>query len=81
MSRYFTEDEILELLDLNEVQTREITESRWSMITETIIQYDKKFYRIEWERGLTESQEDTVFGQEAPEVFPIHEIHVEEQTQ
>lgn len=52
-------------------------EGRWSEFTTTVVKKDDKFYRITWQRGLTEYQENEFEDGEVPEVFPVHSVRVE----
>lgn len=50
---------------------------RWSEAMTTIVQAeDGKLYRINWDRGLTEAQEDEFQDGEVPEVFPVDSLKV-----
>lgn len=63
--------------DLSEHELRELQdwaiddiekgESRWSMRTQSIIIFEDKYYAIDWDRGLTECQEN-YFGNQPYEV-------------
>lgn len=76
-SRTFTESELESLVYESGVFTREIDEGRWSMFVETVVQADDgKFYLVNWQRGLTENQEDSFpFDGEFPEVFPVEGVY------
>lgn len=76
-SRFFTESELESLVYESDFFTREISEGRWSMSVETVVQADDgKFYLVNWERGLTENQEDSFpYDGEFPEVFPVEGVY------
>lgn len=46
----------------------------WREALESIIKIEDKYYRIEWERGLTECQDNEFYSQVAEEVRPIDEV-------
>jgi len=63
-----------ELVKRAEVHRIDCGERRWSETTISIVQKDGRFYRILWERGLTENQDDEFESGEVPEVFESIEI-------
>lgn len=46
---------------------------RWSQSIQSIVEFDGKFYAIDWERGLTENQEN-YFGDQPYEVIPVEKV-------
>lgn len=52
---------------------------RWTEYVETIVKTGEKYYSVNWERGLTESQEDLYpeDDEEVIEVFPEKVLRVE----
>lgn len=66
--RFFSEDEVKELIWESEVDQKIIDSSRWSMSMESIVKIDGKYYRVHWEQGATEYQENEYYEQEADEV-------------
>lgn len=76
-SRTFTESEMESLVYESGVFTRDIDQGKWSMFVETVVKADDgKFYLVNWQRGLTENQEDSfpLYG-ECPEVFPVEGVY------
>ncbi len=75
--RYFTSDEVQDLVFDNEVETIYGPNRRWTRTNQTIIKADDgKHYKLEWEEGLTENQEHEFYDQEAPEVEKIEKTVV-----
>ena len=66
--RFFSEDEVRELIWESEVDQKIIDSSRWSMSMESIVGIDGKYYRVYWEQGATEYQDNEYYEQEADEV-------------
>lgn len=61
------EGEISEILWNNEeVYVEEGEDRRWSKSMLTVVKIDEKLYAIEWEKGLTEMQEDEFYEQPYP---------------
>lgn len=59
-----TEEEISTLVyEYEEVYKEEGEESRWSRNILSVIDLNGKLYAIDWDRGLTESQENSFYGQ------------------
>jgi hypothetical protein len=69
--RHFTRDEVIDLTEGGGVQEEEIERLRWTMTMETIVKVDDKYYRIEWEQGLTEGQDNVYRAQDAEEVKQV----------
>jgi hypothetical protein len=68
-SRYFTEKEVKNLIWDCEVDRIEGENRRWSRRVTSIVEADDgKFYKINWEQGLTENQENDYNAGEYPEV-------------
>jgi len=63
-----------ELVERSEVHRIDCGERRWSETTISTVQKDGRFYRIVWERGLTENQDDEFEAGEVEEVFESVEI-------
>jgi hypothetical protein len=76
MKRKFTEEEVKELIYGWDVETITGEDRRWSRIDTVIVELDNKFYKLWYDRGLTESQEDTFEAQEADEVVQVEETVV-----
>jgi len=68
-----------ELVNRAEVHRIDCGERRWSETTISTVQKDGRFYRILWERGLTENQDDEFEASEVPEVFESIEIKAKAQ--
>jgi len=68
MKRVFTKEEVEEHVFLNDVHTYRGGSRRWSRTNETVVKVDGKFYKLYWEQGLTESQENYFEEQETEEV-------------
>lgn len=62
------------------VYEEELDETRWTMIMETVVKVDDKFYRVCWQRGLTELQENSFEDGDVPEVFPVINTLIREET-
>ena len=58
----------------NEVETTNGENRRWTRTNISIVKRDNKFYSVHWEEGLTESQENEYYDQEAPEVKQIEDV-------
>lgn len=69
MKRKFTELEVNNLVWENEVERTEGEDRRWSRTNTSIVDVDGKLYRLFWEEGLTENQDNGYSEQEAEEVF------------
>jgi len=74
MKRKFSEEEVEEWAYEGEFEEGE--QRRWVTSMVTIAEVDGKFYSLNWDRGLTESQEDYYPEQEADEVEQIEETIV-----
>lgn len=64
--RRFTEEEIDSLIDTHDIElpwdcfnVEMVDKSRWSIHYEGIFQLDDDYWKIQWQRGATEYQEDT----------------------
>jgi hypothetical protein len=67
--RYFTSQEVKELVWDNEIETTYGENRRWSRSASSIVEADDgKFYRVYWENGLTESQPNEFFNDTYDEV-------------
>lgn len=56
-------------------------ERRWSeYMSSVVLADDGKYYRINWDRGLTENQEHTFESGEVEEVFPVNSLRVQSET-
>lgn len=58
-----SENEIKNLLDLKTVHEEHGEDRRWSKSVLTVIEVDGECYAVEWEKGLTEMQEDMFYNQ------------------
>lgn len=75
---YLSEAEQRDLVYEAEVSTEGHGGRRWSESMTTVVRADDgKFYRINWERGLTENQDDDFESGDVPEVFSIDSVSVE----
>ncbi len=72
MKREFTRDEVEELV-MDSVEDIEGSDRRWSRTNTSIVEVADKFYKLYWEQGLTENQENEYESQEAPEVRLVEE--------
>ena len=70
----FTEDELGELVYEYSFITEYGDDRRWSKSAESIIKIEDKLFCIEWEKGLTENQEDGSYSQ--PYEVEAHEKEV-----
>ena len=60
----FTEEEIHDVVwDFPEVWEEEFEEHRWTKDVSTVVKVGECFVRIDWQRGLTESQENEYYEQ------------------
>lgn len=74
---YLSADEQEELVFSNDVTEQGFGGRRWSETMETVVLNDDgKFYRITWERGLTENQDNEFEDGDVPEVFPVQVLKV-----
>lgn len=67
-TKFFTEDEVKELIWESEVERNILDSSRWSMSMESFVEFEGKYYRVYWEQGSTEYQENEYYDQEATQV-------------
>lgn len=79
--RKFSEEELSRIpyedLDgIEVIDTIEGEHSRWTEHMTTIFRYENKLYALEWERGLTEYQENEFYNQpyEVKEVKKMVEV-------
>lgn len=71
-NRYFSEKEARSLIWDCEVDREEGGNRRWSRSVTSIVEADDgKLYAIDWEQGLTESQENEYYAGEYPEVQKV----------
>lgn len=68
MKRHFTAEELEEMIYSGDEERKYFDNRRWSRTVESIVEVDNKFYRVNWEEGLTESQENEFYDGEYPEV-------------
>ena len=61
--RHLTETEIKELVNEYEVETIDGDDNRWTRNVRTIVKVQDRFFAIDWQRGLTECQEDCYLDQ------------------
>jgi hypothetical protein len=71
MKRKFTKEEVQNLVWENAIETDYGENRRWSRTNITIVEFNKKFYELYWEEGLTEYQENEYEAQEADEMEQI----------
>lgn len=64
-------EDLSELICFYNVDEIEHGHSRWTAHMETIIEFHGKHYSIDWERGLTEYQEDEIYPQILQEVEKV----------
>lgn len=60
-----SEEEIERIIFDYSIDSEDIDESRWSMYTHSIVKLNNRTFRVEWERGLTECQ-DNYFNSQLP---------------
>lgn len=76
---YLTSEEQSDLVYSSaEIHRIDCGERRWSEAAISTVRKDNKLYRIVWDRGLTENQEDEFTDGEVPEVFEVHELKVKD---
>lgn len=65
------------------VKESQKSEGRWSAYMKSIVEHQGKFYEVDWERGLTENQEDYYpdEDQELVEVFPKEKVFCYRETE
>jgi len=70
-SRRLTSEEQEKLVYYSEVHSESNGSGRWTEYVDSVVRHDDgSFYRISWQRGLTENQEDEFYDGEVPVVFP-----------
>lgn len=70
------------LWESEQIDEDEHGSGRWTAYVSTVVRAkDGKFYRINWERGLTENQENIFEDGEVEEVFPVEHLIVNSSTQ
>lgn len=79
---YFSESEQQELVQEGKtIEEEGHGDRRWSEYMTTVVQTDDgKFYRVSWDRGLTENQDNTYQDGDVPEVFPVKSLSVYSET-
>ena len=75
----FDEDELSELLwRLDEVDRIQYDDDRWTRPVSSILRIGERFFQLDWDKGLTESQQD--YYEEQPlEVFYKERVVVEKE--
>lgn len=68
--RHFTADEISDLV-WEPIEEEVTYRGRWDESIESTIEVDGKFYRLNWNRGLTESQENYYEEGDYEELVPV----------
>ena len=58
-----TEDEIRRLVDWFEIECTEGDDRRWSRSMGSICQVRDRFFEVQWDKGLTEMQENSYYNQ------------------
>lgn len=76
MKRKFTETEVRELIFGCPIKDEVCDKRRWVEGMRSIVEEDGKYYELFWNRGLTETQEDEFWEQEANEVELVETIDV-----
>lgn len=72
LGEHLTEDEIEELVCEYEWEELEDgSKLRWTQVKHTIVKLGDKFFKIDWQQGLTENQPDEFFNQ--PYEVELHE--------
>lgn len=79
---HLTESEQKSLVFENKIVHQEgHGERRWSEYMSTTVKADDgKFYRVNWDRALTENGENEFESGEVPEVFPVNSMQVYSET-
>ena len=77
-SQDFTENELSDLVFEYEYDEIEGEEGRWVRSIETIIKVKDKLFCIDWERGLTQYQEDSFDHQPYEVIEQVKTIEVKE---
>lgn len=73
----FEERELEELVYSGKVVDNQYGDKgRWTRSVYTIIQLEDRFFGIDWEEGLTESQEDLFYETSLKEVEKFEEVKV-----
>ena len=67
----FTKEQVIELTCGSEIDIEYGENRRWSRTNISVVKHNDKFYELYWEEGLTESQENEFFAQDAPEVEQV----------
>lgn len=85
MSRYFSEEETESaVLGVGYEVVSQVSHGarRWSEYIQTVVRADDgTLYRVGWESGLTENQEDMFYGGECPEVHKYSNLEVKDNVQ
>ena len=69
LNKNFTENELEELAwcdldaDIKMITQEEGEQHRWTQSVSTIFEFENKYYRLDWEKGLTECQENGFYYQ------------------
>ena len=80
-TRHFTEDEVDTAVNCHYMDEIEGPYKRWTQKMTTIVNIDDHYYRITWERGLTEMNEDKYYEDDYPEVEPHTRIIARSETE
>lgn len=62
-------EDLVEDIYCNGTDCKRLRKSRWSERLSAVTKIGDSMYRIEWDKGLTEVQDDYYPEQDAPEVF------------
>lgn len=74
---FFTEQEQEDLVfSTNVYEEEDGYQGRWTQHKSTVVGHEGKFYRVFWESGLTEYQENVFDEGECDEVFPVRSTRV-----
>lgn len=67
-------DDMEELISEYEIYEEELEETRWHMVTNTVIEVKDQKFLIKWNRGLTEDIEDEYPNQPVPCILIEQEV-------
>ena len=65
---FFSEEKVEELIWESEVEQKILDTGRSSISMESVVEFEGKYYRLYWEQGATEMQENEFYSQEATQV-------------
>lgn len=73
-NKKLTEDELQELIFEYAIDSEDIDQTRWTMITQTIVKVGDRTFSVKWEAGLTECQENQIYPQVPVEVKQVEQV-------